>query len=384
MSSPKPAARPPVIAEGLFSYQIGGSERVGVDLAVEFSRRGYDVISFAFYDSDGPMRAQLEQAGIRCLDLNYQNHGRLTRRFTYQAAFWRMLRAQGVRALHVHHATALILCGIPARLARVPRVVMTEHGLYQLQERPKYRKSAARYCSFATDITVVEPTQADYFEQEMGVPRQRLHYVANGVRMSERTPARVVDMRRALGIQEGDFAFFYVGRLNHVKDLGTLLRAVGALPEDVAARAKLYLVGDGAERPGLEQQREALGLQTKVTFLGARNDIADVLMAADAFAMSSKTEGLPMALLEAMAAGLPCVATAVGGIPELFAEQRGLIVPPENPAALAQAMAQLVRSPEFGARIVANAMARVREKYSLDAVTDQYLRLLGLPPRYER
>jgi glycosyltransferase involved in cell wall biosynthesis len=378
-----PASRPPVIAEGLFSYQIGGSERVGVDLALEFSRRGYEVVCFAFYDSDGPMRAQLEQAGIRCLDMNYQNYGRLTRRVTYQLNFWRMLRAQRVQALHVHHATALILCGMPARMAAIPRVVMTEHGLYQLQERPKYRASAARYCRFASDITVVEPTQADYFEREMGVPAQRLHYVANGVRIGQRTADRVAAMRRTLGIAAEQFAFFYVGRLNHVKDLGTLLRAMAALPADVATRTRLYLVGDGAERPDLEQQREALGLQGKVTFLGPRNDIAEVLMGADAFVMSSKTEGLPMALLEAMAAGLPCVATAVGGIPELLAQERGLAVPAQDPAQLAQAMAQLVRSPELRARIVTNAMARVREQYSLDAVTDQYLQLLGLPPRFE-
>ena len=83
-------ADPPLIAEGLYSYQIGGSERVGVELAIEFARRGYRVVCFAFYDSEGPMRALAEAAGIRCLDFNYLNRRWGIRRATYQFAMWRM------------------------------------------------------------------------------------------------------------------------------------------------------------------------------------------------------------------------------------------------------------------------------------------------------
>lgn len=374
----------PVIAEGLFSYQIGGSERVGVDLALEFSRRGYRVVCFAFYDSDGPMRAELEKSGIRCLELNYQTFNRLSRRITYQLKFWRMLRAEQVHGLHVHHATALILCGIAARLANVPRVVMTEHGLHQLKERANYRRSAARYCRFADEITVVEPTQADYFRDALQVPAAKLHYVANGVRINVRAPEKIAAMRQRLDIPQDVFAFFYVGRLNPVKDLGTLLKAVSLLPAAVANRVRVVLVGDGMERQNLEAQREALGLQRVVTFLGQRNDVADVLMAADGFVMSSVTEGLPMAILEAMACGIPCVATSVGGIPALFADERGLDVPASDPARLAQAMALVVSDLQLRARMSANALAHVRANYSLQAVADQYLKLLGLPPTFEQ
>jgi glycosyltransferase involved in cell wall biosynthesis len=371
----------PVIAEGLFSYQIGGSERVGVDLALEFSRRGYEVICFAFYDSDGPMRAELEMAGIRCLDMNYERLDGISRRVAYQWKFLRMLRAERVSALHVHHATALILAGIPARLARTNRVVMTEHGLYQLQERPRYRRSAARYCRYATDITVVEPAQAAYFHTELKVPERKLHYVPNGVRIGDKSPDLVSRVRGRLGIPEDTFAYFFVGRLSPVKDLGTLLSAFSKLPTDVSDHARLYLVGDGSERSNLEAQRDALGLGNRVEFLGARDDIAEILMAADTFVMSSTTEGLPMALLEAMAAGVACVATGVGGIPELFEHGRGLLVPPRDSGNLADAMTQLARSPELRERISANAKENVRKRYELDAVVDQYLALLGLPRR---
>ena len=369
----------PVIAEGLFSYQIGGSERVGADLALEFSRRGYQVVCFAFYDSDGPMRVELENAGIRCLDMNYEKLYGLSRRVRYQWQFLRMLRAERVSALHVHHATALILAGIPARLARTGRVVMTEHGLYQLKERPRYRRSAARYCRFASDITVVEPAQVSYFQSELNVPQQKLHYVPNGVRIFPRTDERVTRMRRELVIPDGSFAFFYVGRLNPVKDLGTLLKAFAALPPDVSVRSSLYIVGEGSERGELEARKNALNLGGRVQFLGARSDIPELLMAADAFVMSSTTEGLPMALLEAMAAGVPCAATAVGGIPELFENGRGVGVPVRNHAKLAEAMSMLARSSELREKVAALALDNVRRHYSLDSAVDRYLELLGLP-----
>lgn len=370
----------PLIAEGLVSYQIGGSERIGVDVAKELRRRGYRVLCFSFYDSNGPMRAELEQAGIRCLDVNYQTYRGWYKRVTYQWRLTRILRAERVQALHVHHATALILCGIPARLAGVKRLVMSEHGLHQLKDNRRYRRSAAFYCQFATSITAVEPGQVQYFHNELGVPARKLHYVPNGVRLPTRTAQRVTQARQALGLQDGSFAFFFVGRLAPEKDLGTLIEAFAQLPSEVAERSRLYLAGDGDQRASLVAHCAALNLDNRVTFLGARSDVPDLLMAADAFVMSSRTEGLPMAMLEAMAAGVPCVATAVGGIPELLANDRGLCVPPANPTLLAAAMAQLAGSPQLREKLVANAMATLRSRFDLDAVVDEYLRLLGLPP----
>jgi glycosyltransferase involved in cell wall biosynthesis len=369
----------PVIAEGLFSYQFGGSERVGVDLALEFKRRGYQVVCFAFHDSDGPMRAELERAGIRCLELNYQKFRGIFRRVLYFWKFWRMLRKERIRALHVHHHGAMILCGIPARLAGINRIVMTEHGLQALLERPDARTLTVRYGRYVSDITVVEPSQFEYFHKELGFPVDKLHCIPNGVRVGMRTPTLVEHWRREFGLGPDVFAFFYVGRLNPVKDLGTMLDAFATLPADDSFSTHLYLVGDGPERAMLENKREALGLGERVTFLGARSDVSEVLMAADAFVMSSKSEGLPMALLEAMAAGVPCIATGVGGIPDLFGDDRGLLVPAQDARALADAMAAIARSPELRQRLVSNASANLVRNYALDAIANRYLELLGLP-----
>lgn len=370
----------PVIAEGLFTFRIGGSERVGGDLALEFKRRGYRVVCFAFHDSDGPMRAQLESVGIRCLDMNYDRVRGVLRRVRYLWKFHRMLRQERISALHVHHTAALILSGIPARLAGLKRVVMTEHGI-EWRARPQNRRPARYYCRYASDITVVEPMQADYFRTELGVPADRVHCVTNAIRLSTRSPERVGRARQQLGIGAEIFAFFYVGRLAPIKDLGTLLDAFAALPPETSRRSRLYLVGEGSERASLEARRDALGLGDRAIFLGARNDVSELLLAADAFVMSSISEGLPMVLLEAMAAGVPCVATAVGGIPGLLGSDRGVLVPARDSATLARAMASVAQSPELRARLVANATANLRNNHAPDAIVDRYLELLGLPAR---
>ena len=259
---------------------------------------------------------------------------------------------------------------------------MTEHGLQALRERPRARKLATQFARYATAITVVEPAQATYFHCELGVATDKLFCISNAVRVRTRSEETERRVRGALGIPSEQFTFFYVGRLNSVKDLGTLMEAFAILPDDVRTGARLYLVGEGPERAMLEAKRAALELDDKVALLGARDDVFDLLMAADAFVMSSKSEGLPMVLLEAMAAGVPCVATAVGGIPALFGNDRGLLVPAQDPCALAAAMAALARSPEMRARLVANARENLTRNHTVESIVDRYLELLGLPPAW--
>jgi glycosyltransferase involved in cell wall biosynthesis len=367
-----------VVAHGLFSYQIGGSERIGADLAIEFKARGHEVVCFAFYDTAGPIRNELESHGITCVDLNYESRRGRLRRFTYQVEFYRFLKKWRVDYLVVHHATALMLCGIPARLAGVRSVAMIEHAIHQLRDRPDYRRSATRYCRFADVITGVDPGIVDYFRTEMNVPAARLRYIPNGVRLRERDEARRAAVRSALGIRADEFVFLFAGRLQPVKDVPTLLSAAAALPESLRARTRVLLAGDGPERSKLEAQATSLGLNDVVRFLGARRDVPDLLAAADAFVMTSVTEGQPMALIEAMAAGVPCVATRVGGIPVLLGDGAGLLAPPSAPEQIAAEMARMISSEEVRSQCVQAGLRVVRAKHSLDQVVDEYFRALGM------
>jgi hypothetical protein len=128
----------------LYSFRIGGSERVGAQLVVEYAARGYEVVCFAFHGTTGPFRDYLESWGIESVDLNCLTRARVVRRVTYQLELCAFFRRRGVHALHVHHAIALTLCGLPARCAGVKRTVMTEHAIFQLEERQTYRRSTAR------------------------------------------------------------------------------------------------------------------------------------------------------------------------------------------------------------------------------------------------
>jgi glycosyltransferase involved in cell wall biosynthesis len=374
----------PVIVEGLFSFELGGSERVGADIALECVRRGYRVLCFAFYGSDGPVRRELEAGGVECLDHNYLSRTRFVRRFTYRRALFRFLRSYKAHAIHIHHCTSLILGALPARWAGVHRIVMTEHSLMELRAWPSYRRQSRRYCRFVDAVTVIHPSLEGFFRSELRVPAERLHYIPNGVRLQRRDPTERSRIRRELGVADDEFLWIYAGRMARIKDLSTLIQAFAAARSKALQSFKLALIGDGDQREGLEQLCHSLNLGSAVSFLGARTDVPRLVQAADGFALSSLSEGLPMVLLEAMAAHVPCVATAVGGIPELFAGNAGLLVAPGDPMLLSRSLLELASDPILRQQISEAGFAKVAATNDLDRVVDQYLELFGLPHRWPR
>ena len=132
----------------------------------------------------------------------------------------------------------------------------------------------------------------------------------------------------------------------------------------------------------LESLCRSLNLADAVTFLGERTDVKELLNMADAFIMTSSTEGLPMALIEAMAASLPCVATAVGGIPAVLSGDAGLVVPSDNPDAVAQALVRLYGDEPLRRQLAEAALRKVQTQYGLEPVVTAYLELLGLPAHW--
>ena len=374
----------PVLVEGLFSFELGGSERVGADVALECVRRGYRVLSFAFYGSDGPVRRELEAGGVECHDLNYLSRTRFIRRFTYQHALFRFLRSCKAHAIHIHHCTSLILGALPARWAGVQRIVMTEHSLMELREMPSYRRQSRRFCRYADAVTVIHPSLEGFFRSELRVPAERLHYVPNGVRLQPIDLAGRSGIRHDLGVADDEFLWMYAGRMARIKDLPTLIQAFAKARSKALKRFKLILIGDGDEREALERLCHSLNLGSAVSFLGARTNVPRLIQAADGFALSSLSEGLPMVLLEAMAAHVPCVATAVGGIPELFAGNAGLLVAPGDPMLLSGSLLELASDPIRRQQISEAGFAKVAATNDLDRVVDQYLELFGLPHRWPR
>ena len=176
-------------------------------------------------------------------------------------------------------------------------------------------------------------------------------------------------LRARLGVAEGERVILSVGRLSREKGHADLLRALSRLAEtDPALKFKAVVVGDGPERAALEAEAASLGLKERVIFAGHADDVRPFYAAADASALPSHSEGSPLALLEAMAAGLPVVATAVGGVPEVAADgETALLVPARDPRAFAAALSRVLSDDALARALAADASVRVASDFSPEA-----------------
>jgi glycosyltransferase involved in cell wall biosynthesis len=204
----------------------------------------------------------------------------------------------------------------------------------------------------------------------LGVDPKRLVRMASGVDADHFRPGPSV-MESGLG---GRPRVVFTGRLHPQKNLDTLL---DAWPAVVCARgATLIVVGQGPDRERLEGRAAALGVTDHVRFLGALEDPAEILRAADAFVLPSVAEGMSNSLLEAMATGLPCLASRIGGNVDLLEEgQTGLLLPVDEPEAWASALLALIDDPARGRRLGTAARQRIESEYALPVVVDRYVAL---------
>jgi glycosyltransferase involved in cell wall biosynthesis len=194
----------------------------------------------------------------------------------------------------------------------------------------------------------------------------RIHVIPNAI--GEVATAHSAERRSAIrarfGIGDRDFVFGYVGRLSEEKGPAHLVRAAAEVGRSRALR--LLVLGDGPLRAGLEAAAARAGLAGRAVFAGFQRDPAEWYPAMDAFVLPSITEGTPVALLEAMAHGIPVIASGVGGVPAVVSHDRSaLLVPPGDPAALAGAMEALASSPELARTLAGAARQIVEQRYGV-------------------
>ncbi len=257
--------------------------------------------------------------------------------------------------------------------ARVPTIVTSEHNLDTWKKRHHFLID--RTLAPATTRLVAVSQQVREFYEARGVGRGRWRVIYNGV---DTRPA----LARARGAAFRDLALdadapvvALIGRLVPAKAPGVFLRAVARTAVQVPALRAL-VVGDGPLRSDLEDEAQRLGLAARVMFTGVRRDVPELLAGLDAVLFSSVREGLSMTMLEAMAAGVPVIATEVGGTPELITHGRtGLLVPPGQPEALAQTLVGLLEDPAAAAAIAKAARTCVEERFSLSRMIDAHAEL---------
>lgn len=274
--------------------------------------------------------------------------------------------------------------GIPAaRLLGIP-AVSTCHGF--IESGMKLRLYNALDCimlRMAGKTIAVSESIRDALVKK-GLKSSRIEVITNAVNPS--VPDRVlrerrVEKRLALGIKDDEFVIGYCGRLSREKGLEFLLRAVSTLG-DAGRHVRLVLIGDGPERQSLEKLSMEPGLSGRVIFTGFLRDAEEAISALDLFVLPSLTEGTPMALLEAMAVGVPVVASAVGGIPSVVQDGRdGLLVSPGRIEELTGAVEKVMKDDVLRKKLSKKGRERIREKYDIKAWTrkmeNEYLGLCG-------
>lgn len=282
----------------------------------------------------------------------------------------RLLRRERPDILHTHSWGTLGEGFLAARLAGVPLVVHGEHGTMDTR---RLNVRVQRFLWNRVDsVLSVSSRLAERMADVVGFSENRITVIRNGVDLTRVTGGDRRVFRSQFGIREPELTIGTIGRLEPVKDHAMLLTALAMLrSRGVAFRA--VVVGGGSLDAALRQQTVDLGLQDSVHFAGARSDVHHALAAMDVFVMPSRSEGLSNTIMEAMAAGLPVVATDVGGARELIADgETGRLVPAGSPGPLADALARLLGCPGERAAMATAARALAAREFSLTKMVRQY------------
>jgi L-malate glycosyltransferase len=345
-----------------------------------------DVDLTAILMNEGPLARELRRLGVPVTVIDE----RRTSALRILIALTRRLRHHPVDVVHTHRYKETVLGAIAARLAGVPCLVRTVHGQSEALrgwDRGKLRMyealdGIALRC-FADRIIAVSRRLAASLE-ESGYEMGTVIPIHNGVDLRRVRPTRGRRaVRQDLGIGPDRPIIGTVGRLSPVKGHADLLRAARLILQAEPA-VRFLIVGDGPLRGELAGLARQLQIDHACTFVGARSDVYDLVGAMDVFVLPSLDEGIPMALLEAMALGKPVVATAVGGVPEVVADHTtGVLVPPRDAQALSEACLELVREPRWAETIGARARHLVEEAFSHEQssreLVEVYRALTGRP-----
>jgi glycosyltransferase involved in cell wall biosynthesis len=347
---------------------FGGAEQVMLTTLSQLDRHRWQP-ALAYYP--GPGLAPLLE-GARRLDLRLLAMPRPDRPSARVAQFARLLRAERPAIVHAHLNWPLA-CRyelVAAIMARVPAIIATQHLFNDVPWR-RSRLIQRLICARIDRYIAVSEHLSRQLRERLHFPARKISVIHNGISLAPFRRAVDPDLRAALAGPSKRPLILAVARLAEQKGQRFLIAALRALPNAI-----VVLAGDGPDRAQLEQQAHALGLQDQVIFLGQRADVPELLACCDVAVLPSLYEGLPLAVLEAMAAGKPIVATRVGGTSEAIQEdETGLLVPPADPGALANAIGTLLSSPALARQLAAAAQARVTQGFSAEVMTQQVANL---------
>ncbi|MFN2564895.1 MAG: glycosyltransferase family 4 protein [Gemmatimonadaceae bacterium] len=347
----------------------GGAERIMLQLAVELRARGHEIIPIGPARRNPWLRAQFRERGFD------------TRTFTLRAPLdplclaeiGSLIRRARVDLVHTHEFFTSVYGGAAAWALRKPHVITMHGGRYYAGRR--YRRAALRWSvRRSRGLVAVSAATATDLTRTLGLSASAVRVIHNGIRHE---PGDATKLRGELGMAAGELLIVAVGNLYPVKGHAVLLRALAQLEQDAALpRWRLAIAGRGAAEAALREFVAAQGWEGRVHLLGFRDDVSDLLAAADVFALPSLSEGLPLALAEAMWGGKAIVASRTGGIPEVVTHGgEGFLAPPGDERALAACLRELLTQPDLRQRLGEAARRGATERLSVERMVDEYERL---------
>lgn len=358
------------VAHVVLSLDVGGLERNVVNQVREAPRLGQRV-AIICVERPGTLAPRAEALGATVVSLDKRPGLKLATIGRLKA----VLRDFDPDVIHSHQIGPLFYAGLAVRCSRGRLLVHTEHGHENYAGRFRTRWLGRVGVRYTTRFYCLTQAMADEVIAQRIAPRQKVALIHNGIDISCFQAVRdTAAVRRDLNVPAEAQLIGTVGRLTEVKRHDLLLRAFAALPAPGSA-AHLLLVGDGPLRADLQALADRLGIGPRVHFAGYQADTAPFLQAMDVFALTSRSEGMPQALLEAGVAGVPVVAAAVGGVPELIEDGRtGVLFPAGDERALVSALARLLADRDYGRRLGMAARERVEARYSIGRMADEYHR----------
>jgi L-malate glycosyltransferase len=347
-----------------WSLVAGGAEIYALTIARNLAPTRYTTTLCAL-DQGGALEPEIKRLGIPYSVMNRRQG--IDLRLIWR--LYRLFARARPRIIQTHHFNQLFYSFIGARITGA-RIVHTEHSLEAYEGRRKMCVALRLLSVFCRKVVAIGSDSETFMREQVGIPKRKLTVIRAGIDLKAFNESKD-EARAALGLSSKDRVVTIVARLYPEKNHQLLLAAFAQVYEHVAD-ARLLIVGEGTEREAIEEEIKRLRLEERVSVLGVRRDVARILAATDVFALSSMREGLPLVVLEAMAAARPVVATAVGDLPSVINDKEsGFIVPPGDARALAATLIELLNDESLALRVGEAARASV-QTYGLEAMIGRY------------
>lgn len=357
----------------------GGAQKVLLDQAGWFHTQGHKVTAVFFYDKENLHGRWQSNAAFPIVNLEAfkKGAGALSNGLSLLRGIirlWQLLRREKPQVVEMftHDSNMLVL---PlAWLAGVPVRIPTHHGMIDGFPRWRERIHAWMVNHLSHGIVAVSDLTMKKALEE-GIQKEKISVIPNGIVPVMVNETDRSEVRQQMGAGENDVVLLSVGRLVYQKAHEYLVSAMPAVLKELP-NVKAGICGDGLLRADLEAQIRSLGLEKEIKLFGMQANVTKYLAAADVFVLPSRWEGLPIALLEAMSAGLPVIATRVEGVDEVVEEGvQGVLVQPESTEELVKAILQLSKDDAQRHRMGDAARLRVLEQYTVDRMCEKYLEL---------